>query len=507
MADERYLELYQGTQSSYDSLTTKNSNALYATTDTNLLYKGDNLISSVTWTTSVPDAASARSGMLYVVATSDGVDIYGLVNGSVAKITNGGAVYTAGDNIQIDTNNVISATDTVYSAGTGVAIDENNAISLDRTVTDTYYDAAGAASAALTSANSYTDTAVNGKQDALTAGDNITISDDNVISATGGGETYTAGENITISDDNVISATDTTYTAGENITISDDNVISATGGGGGETYTAGENITISADNVISAVDTTYVEGFGIDIGSVESYFTRLQGAYGHSFSTYYEFKMSESSTNTPFADSFSTETPYAIDLLSMGNGTKTLGCTTSKGKEFSITVTKTDDRYVTFSGVYGENTVADCISMLDVDGCDIAVLVPMRYTMSSGWVLYDYGVYMKQTITDVGTKYYLYGWGVRLEVFKDGIADNAISVENGILGEINNIATNVENLSVDLSGKQDTLVAGDNITISADNVISSTGGSGGASFQLVSETDWASTTPQDGIIYLIYTEG
>lgn len=46
----------------------------------------------------------------------------------------------------------------------------------------------------------------NGKQDALTAGSNITITD------------------------NTISSKDTTYTAGENITISDDNVISASGG-------------------------------------------------------------------------------------------------------------------------------------------------------------------------------------------------------------------------------------------------------------------------------------
>ena len=46
-------------------------------------------------------------------------------------------------------------------------------------------------------------------------------------------KTYTAGTNVTISDQNVISATDTKYTAGTNITISENNVISATGGGGG----------------------------------------------------------------------------------------------------------------------------------------------------------------------------------------------------------------------------------------------------------------------------------
>lgn len=46
-------------------------------------------------------------------------------------------------------------------------------------------------------------------------------------------DTLTAGENITI-ENGVISATDTTYTAGTNITIVD-GVISATGGGGSVT--------------------------------------------------------------------------------------------------------------------------------------------------------------------------------------------------------------------------------------------------------------------------------
>ena len=43
------------------------------------------------------------------------------------------------------------------------------------------------------------------------------------------GQTYTAGDNVNISEDNVISATDTdtTYTAGDNVSISDENVISA----------------------------------------------------------------------------------------------------------------------------------------------------------------------------------------------------------------------------------------------------------------------------------------
>lgn len=66
-------------------------------------------------------------------------------------------------------------------------------------------------------AQDFTDTEKNqgraniGAQAQLTAGTNITIDSDNVISATGGGVTYTAGANVQISQNNVISATDTTY--------------------------------------------------------------------------------------------------------------------------------------------------------------------------------------------------------------------------------------------------------------------------------------------------------
>lgn len=75
------------------------------------------------------------------------------------------------------------------------------------------------------------------------------------------GKSYTAGDNITISEQGVISATDTTYTAGDNIQISNENVITATD----TTYSAGDNVQINGNNVISATDTTYAAGDGIDI--------------------------------------------------------------------------------------------------------------------------------------------------------------------------------------------------------------------------------------------------
>ena len=94
-----------------------------------------------------------------------------------------------------------------------------------------------------------------------TAGENVSISEGGVISATD--TTYSAGDNVTI-EDGVISATDTTYEAGANITI-EDGVISATD----TTYTAGENVSISEGGVISATDTTYTAGDNIAIENGE----------------------------------------------------------------------------------------------------------------------------------------------------------------------------------------------------------------------------------------------
>lgn len=129
---------------------------------------------------------------------------------------------------------------TTYTAGDGISISDENVISAD-----------------------FSDV-----QAKLTAGSNISI-DDGVISATD--TTYTAGSNISI-DDGVISATDTTYTAGSNISI-DNGVISATD----TTYTAGSNISIN-DGVISATDTTYTAGSGVSIanGEISADYTAVQ---------------------------------------------------------------------------------------------------------------------------------------------------------------------------------------------------------------------------------------
>lgn len=132
------------------------------------------------------------------------------------QLASQGVTYTAGDFINIDSSNVISAT----------------------------YQNATESDSGLMSA---TDKA---KLNGIEAGANdysLPVATDSVL----GG--VKQGTNVSIDTNGVLSATDTTYTAGANVQISDQNVISATD----TTYTAGINVQISAGNVISATDTVY----------------------------------------------------------------------------------------------------------------------------------------------------------------------------------------------------------------------------------------------------------
>ena len=229
------------------------------------------------------------------------------IDGDVISSLN--TTYSAGDNIGI-TNYEISAVNTTYSAGANITIDENNVInaanttySFDNVPTEystngitsggvyaaiqaaasSVYEYKGACNRAdlpasgshvgdvwnLSDASEYGPAGTNVAWDgtewqvlggSFTAGDNITISNSGVISATN--TTYSAGTNVEISPENVISAS--VYTAGDNITI-EDNVISAAN----TTYSAGDNIVIDND-VISATATLYTEGENITFGEDNS---------------------------------------------------------------------------------------------------------------------------------------------------------------------------------------------------------------------------------------------
>lgn len=146
--------------------------------------------------------------------------------------------YTAGTNVQISAQNVISATDTTYTAGANIQISADNEIS----ATDTTYsnfvgtDGQTAGTAGLVPAPATTDEGEFLKADGTwatppgttyTAGTGIDITNNIIaIDNTVVQEKLTAGSNISISGA-TISATDTTYTAGTGIAISAQNVISS----------------------------------------------------------------------------------------------------------------------------------------------------------------------------------------------------------------------------------------------------------------------------------------
>lgn len=85
----------------------------------------------------------------------------------------------------------------------------------------------------------------------------------------------TAGENIQISDENIISATDTTYTAGDGIEINSDNEISAK---------IGRGLELSADGEID-VSEDYIIGFD-NVADMKSSTNLINGSYARTLGYY-----------------------------------------------------------------------------------------------------------------------------------------------------------------------------------------------------------------------------
>ena len=91
-----YVLYRYGTQAQFDSIVSKESNALYFIEDTHRLYKGSTLIASdnVTFVTTAPEFASAEENRLYIVYNEDGYTMY--VKGNSAMDEVGGSI-KAGD--------------------------------------------------------------------------------------------------------------------------------------------------------------------------------------------------------------------------------------------------------------------------------------------------------------------------------------------------------------------------------------------------------------------------
>ena len=303
---------------------------------------------------------------------------------------------------------------------------------------------------------------LNGKQDTLTAGSNITISN-NVISATdttysaGTGiditgttisadtsvlatqsdlsskqDTLTAGTNIQING-TTISATDTTYSAGTGIditgtTISADTSVLATQNdlsSKQDTLTAGSNITIS-NNTISATDTTYTAGTGLSLTGTT--FSNDDPLPAHTSSDEGKILKVDSNGDLEWgAESGGTVTDVQVNGTSVVSGGVA---------DITVPAAQVNSDWTATSGV------AEILHK------------PTEKTLAAGSNITITDLNDTVTISSTDTTYTA-GTGV-------DITAGVISADTSVLAT-----------QSDLSSKQDTLTAGTNISIS-NNVISAT---------------------------------
>lgn len=178
-------------------------------------------------------------------------------------------VLTAGSNITIS-GSTISATDTTYSAGTGLSL-SGTEFSVDSTVVAMKSDLPD-----LTDYVTDTDlqTILQGYQEALTAGTNISISN-GVISATD--TTYSAGTGLSLNG--------TTFSV-DTSTIATKNDLS----GKQDTLTAGNGIDITSDVVSAKVDgSTITVNSNGELVATGSSFTQLQSNWNETDTSSVQF--------------------------------------------------------------------------------------------------------------------------------------------------------------------------------------------------------------------------
>ena len=332
---------------------------------------------------------------------------------------------TAGDNISI-TNNTISATDTTYTAGSGLDL-TGTEFSIDNTVA-LKTDLPTVNNAVFTVQKNGVDVASFTANSAVDATANITVPTDtaqltntagyqtasDVASAISGKQdTLTPGNNIQING-NTISATNTTYSAGNGLDLTG-TVFSADTSVLQTKLTAGDNISIS-NGVISSTGPTYSAGTGLEL------------------------------TNNVFAidDSvvaLKSDIPVisSATLIIQRNGTDVATFTTDAANPVTANILVPTNNAQLINGA-GYQTASDVQGLIS----------GKQDTLTPGTNIQING----NTISATDTKYSA-GTGLNLT------------------GTVFSADTTVLATQSDLSGKQDTLTPGSNITIT-NNTISAT---------------------------------
>ncbi|MDO4179254.1 MAG: ESPR-type extended signal peptide-containing protein [Phascolarctobacterium sp.] len=450
------------------------------TAGTNVQISPDNVISATdTNTTNKTMAVSGTTQKTITVTDSDG-------NTVSANFTDNDTKYTAGSNVQISDNNVISATDTNTTNKT-VAVEgttqktititdsDGNNVSTTFTDNDTKYTAGSNVQISDNNVISATDTNTTNKTVAVegTTQKTITItdSDGNNVSTTftDNDTKYTAGTNVQISNDNVISATDTNTTnktvtvsgtTEKTITItdSDGNNVSATFTDNDTKYTAGNNISISEDNVISATDTNTTNKTVTVSGTTEKTIT-ITDSDGNNVSATFTDNDTKytAGANVQISDDnviSVTDTNTTVDSVTVtGDTNKTITITDSEGNDVTATFTdnNTKNESVTVSG-----TTEKTITITDSDGKNVSA-----------------------TFTDNDTKYTA---GTNVQISDDNVisatdtntTNQSVAVTGNTEKTITVTDSDGKNVSATFTDNDTKYTAGANVQISDDNVISAT---------------------------------
>ena len=269
--------------------------------------------------------------------------------------------------------------------------------------------------------------AIAGKQDKLTAGDNITIVDD-TISATD--TKYTAGANVNISSQNVISATNTTYSAGTGLNLS------------------GTQFSVNTNTIATKQDVTN------EATARENADINLQGQID---------AISASSDVTDIVGTYADLQAYDTTHLKDNDIIKVLQ-DESKDGETTYYRWSTTTQSFTLIGEEGPYYTKSATDLLLADKQD-------KLTAGS-----NIAIAPDNTISATDTTYTA---GTNVQISSGNVissTDTTYSAGNGLslTGTTFAADTSVLATQTDLTTKQDTLTAGSNIAISAGNVISAT---------------------------------
>lgn len=307
-----------------------------------------------------------------------------------------------------------------------------------------------------------TDTALSGKQDTLSAGTGIDITD-NVISATGGGggggTTYSAGTNIEIDSANTINCTLPIYVRearnGDltNIAVGDSSNVSS-----GDYFTYAEGWETKATGAHGA----HAEGYGTTASGgygahAEGWKTEAKGNMSHA-----EGEKSKAFGNSSHAEGYGTS---AMAYASHSEGW----------------YTKANNQSEHASGQYN-NSVSASTTFGDSGNT--------LFSVGNGTA--DSARHNAFEIRQNGDIYITSGSSdIKLQDHLGGGGGGSITIDPSLdSGSTNAVANSA--ITVALDGKQDTLSAGIGIEISG-NVISATGGGGGGTITIDPTLDSGST--------------